>query len=204
MSEIESLGYEAKRTIEAGLVVDVAEEGLSRVQKLLAGIEGGWQRAVGSALARAGSSGKTAAKSAVSKEYFITQSEFLRRTKNINHFVNTGTGVEVVFGFAGHVIPLLRFDTHYGNDGRVTTRVKRESAKEALDHAFVAHMGSHTGVYERLGKHRFPIRQFYGPATPQMMYSNENVMDEIEEKVVETYEKRIDHEISRIINGWGV
>ena len=36
-----------------------------------------------------------------------------------------------------------------------------------------------------------------------MIYSNEEVMDEIEAKMAETYEKRIDHEILRILNGWG-
>ena len=50
---------------------------------------------------------------------------------------------------------------------------------------------------------RFPVEELYGPATPQMMYSNEEVMDEIEDKMAETYEKRIDHEILRVLNGWG-
>ena len=29
-------------------------------------------------------------------------------------------------------------------------------------------------------------------------------MDKIEEKMAETYEKNIDHEILRILNGWGM
>lgn len=37
-----------------------------------------------------------------------------------------------------------------------------------------------------------------------MMYSNENVMDSIEEKMASTYEERIEHEITRVLNGWGV
>lgn len=35
-----------------------------------------------------------------------------------------------------------------------------------------------------------------------MMYSDEETMDKIEAKVVETYEKRIGHEIDVILNGW--
>ena len=42
-----------KHAVYAGIVVDVAEADLDRVQKLLAGITGGWQKAVGSALSRA-------------------------------------------------------------------------------------------------------------------------------------------------------
>lgn len=62
----------------------------------------------------------------------------------------------------------------------------------------------HYGIHERLGLDRYPIRELYGPATPQMMYSDENVLDAIEEKMAETYEKRIDHEIDRVLYGWGV
>jgi len=37
-----------------------------------------------------------------------------------------------------------------------------------------------------------------------MMYANEAVTDAIDKKVFDTYEKRIDHEILRVLNGWGV
>ena len=193
-----------KSKVYGGIIVDVAEEGLSHVQKVLAGIDGGWQKAVGSALSRAAASGKTAAKGAVAEEYVISQSDFLAATRNMNHFTRTGDGgVEVVFGFAGNVIPLTRFDTRVGSDGSVATRVKRNSTQQTLEHAFRAQMGAHTGVYERIGLDRFPVRELFGPATPQMMYSNEDVMDAVEEKMTETYEKRIDHEIMRVLNGYG-
>lgn len=189
-----------------GHIVDIAEEGLDHVQKVLAGIEGGWQRAVGSALSRAAATGKTAIKSTIVKRYTISQSEFLSQTRNINHFTRTSDGgVEVVFGYAGYVIPLLKFDTSVGSDGRVVTRVKRSSAKEVLEHAFKAQMGPHTGIYERIGPDRSPVKEFFGPATPQMMSfeGDDEVWEEVEGKMVETYEKRIDHEIMRLLNGWG-
>ena len=65
-------------------------------------------------------------------------------------------------------------------------------------------MGRHRGIYERVGAKRFPVRELYGPSTVQMMHANERVMDKIEEKMAETYEKNIDHEILRILNGWGM
>ena len=82
------------------------------------------------------------------------------------------------------------------------TRVLRSSAQEVLNHAFVVRMGGHTGVFEREGPERFPVRELYGPATPQMMYSDEETMDKIEAQIVETYEKRISHEIDVVLNGW--
>lgn len=188
-----------------GLVVDVAESSLDRVQKVLAGISGGWQKAVGSALSRAAAAGKTVAKKAVTQEYTISQGEFLAQTKNINHYVLEGFGgVSVEFGYVGYVIPLMKFNTSMGRDGRVTTQVTRGGGKETLDRAFKAHMGQHIGIYERVGESRNPVKELYGPSTPQMMYSNEAVTDAVEEKMAETYEERIDHEMIRLLNGWGV
>ena len=186
-------------SVAAGITVDIAEEGFDRVSALLAGIPGGANRAVGSALARAAAAGKTVAKRAVTQEYAISSSEFSNRTKNINN-IQRGSN----FGYRGSVIPLRVFDTKVDRSGRVVTRVKKSGARQALDHAFEAKMGSHYGIYERQGEKRFPVKELFGPATPQMMYSNENVMDSIEEKMASTYEERIEHEITRILNGWGV
>ena len=202
MSDIVSA--DRSHAMYAGLVVDIAEDSLDKATRLLAGINGGVYKAVGSALTRAAAAGKTAAKQPVTKEYTISQSEFLARTRNINHFVReTGGGISVVFGFRGNVIPLMKFSTRVNGSGQVVTQVKRSGSAATLDRAFSAQMGGHRGVYERIGPSRFPVKELYGPATPQMMYSNEEVTDEIERKVADTYEKRIDHEILRLLNGWG-
>lgn len=202
MSDIASA--DRSHAMYAGLVVDIAEDSLDKATRLLAGINGGVYKAVGSALTRAAAAGKTAAKQPVTKEYTISQSEFLARTRNINHFVReTGGGISVVFGFRGNVIPLMKFSTRVNGSGQVVTQVKRSGSAATLDRAFSAQMGGHRGVYERIGPSRFPVKELYGPATPQMMYSNEEVTDEIERKVADTYEKRIDHEILRLLNGWG-
>ena len=188
----------------AGITVDIAEDSLDRVANLLVDIHGGIYKAVGSALTRAASAGKTVAKRSVTKEYAINQSEFLARTQNVNHFIRqSDSGISVVFGFRGNVIPLMKFNTRVNNNGQVVTQVKRSGAAATLDRAFAAQMGGHRGIYERIGAERFPVRELFGPATPQMMYSNEAVTDEMEDKMVKTYENRIDHEILRVLNGWG-
>ena len=201
MSDITN--QDGRHAVYGGVFVDVVEEGIPRVQKILAGINGGWQKAVGSAITRAASAGKTEAKKAVTSEYLISQGTFLRNTRNINNFQRDSEGgISVNFGFAGHVIPLMQFSTSVSRSGRVTTQVKKSGAREALNNAFKATMGAHVGIYERIGPDRFPVRELYGPATPQMMYSNEEVFDRIEDKMVGEYEKRIDHEILRLMNGW--
>ena len=202
MSDITSA--DSSHAIYGGVIVDVVEDSLDKATRLLAGINGGVYKAVGSALSRAAATGKTAAKQPVTKEYTISQSEFLARTRNINHFVRESSGgISVVFGFRGNVIPLMKFNTRVNGSGQIVTQVKRSGSAETLNRAFSAQMGGHKGIYERVGVKRFPVEELYGPATPQMMYSNEKVTDEIERKVADTYEKRIDHEILRILNGWG-
>lgn len=203
MSEIER--EYRRHEVYSGIVDVLAEESFGRAEALLNGIPGGVYKAVGSTLTRAASAGKTEAKRAVTQEYTISSGDFLHYTRNINHFVRGGDGgVEVVFGFAGYNIPLLHFQVRVDGEGRPVAHVKRSNAPEMLRHAFRQQVGGHTGIYERLGAARYPIRELYGPATPQMMYANENVMDAIEEKMAETYKKRIDHEILRVLNGWGV
>lgn len=202
MSDITSA--DSSHAIYGGVIVDVVEDSLDKATRLLAGINGGVYKAVGSALSRAAATGKTAAKQPVTKEYTISQSEFLARTRSINHFVRESSGgISVVFGFRGNVIPLMKFNTRVNGSGQIVTQVKRSGSAETLNRAFSAQMGGHKGIYERVGVKRFPVEELYGPATPQMMYSNEEVTDEIERKVADTYEKRIDHEILRILNGWG-
>ncbi len=187
-----------------GTILSVVENDSKRIAAILANVPNGVRRAVGSALARAGRSGRTVAAKAVTKEYAISQTQFKQNTRNINHFVkDDGTSLQVVFGYAGAVIPLVWFDTTVADGKRIQTRVKRTTSKTTLDNAFMAQMRGHKGVYERTTAKRFPVRELFGPATPQMMYSNEDVMDSIEEKAIETYEKRIDVEINRILNGYG-
>ena len=187
----------------AGVVVDVSAGNLERATNLLAGISGGAYKAVGSALKRAADSGKTVAKRAVTKEYTISQSEFLARTRNINHFVRKSSGeITISFGYAGCVIPLTKFNTRINGNGQVVTQVKRSSAAEVLEHSFQARMGEHRGIYERIGPSRFPVEERYGPATPQMMYSNDEIIDEISAKVSETFDKRVDQDILALLNGW--
>ena len=186
-----------------GITVDISAEGLERIQKVLAGVRGGWQKAVGSALKRAASSGKTEGKRAVVQEYAISGGTFLSYTKNTNHFSSGGDGIEIVFGYRGTVIPLMKFKTSVKRGGLVTTLVRKDTGTAVLEHAFGATIGAHTGIFERVGPERFPVRELFGPSTPQMMYSNEAVLESVERKVTETYEQRIEHEILRLMNGWG-
>lgn len=185
-------------------VDDVGSNTIERAKKLLAGIPGGVKKAVGSALKRASSSGEAYAARAVRKEYLVKASDYKEyTTSKIRHIVTDASGAtEISIQFHGYHIPLIRFDTSFGKDGKIAVRVKRGSAKQTLENAFIVKK-DRLGIYERIGDDRFPIRQFWGPATTQMMDSNDDVSEDIANHIRETFDKRIEHEITRVLNGWG-
>lgn len=177
---------------------------LDRATKLLAGIPDGVYRAVGSALKRAAQHGLAVGMRIVSEEYTIGSGELKNHTRNINTVVRDSSGsYSVTFGYHGYVIPLLLFDTRISNDGRIATRVLRANSRELLDHAFAAHVGSHTGIFERETEARIPIKELFGPAPTQAFYAREETVDKMNDAITQSYESRIDHEIARILNGWG-
>jgi len=71
-----------------------------------------------------------------------------------------------------------------------------------LEHAFVANIYGHVAVFERVGAPRFPVEQKYGPSTGHMM-QNERVIEQMDTTIRQTYEARIEHEVLRVLNGWG-
>lgn len=182
---------------------EVGGKGLDHVNKILAGFPGGAYKAAHNALRRAGDTGKTRAGRFAAAQYTISKGDFMRNVTE-KTVVSGGAGgvAEVRVSFAGHVLPLLTFHTKFGRDGRVQTQVKRNGGAKTLEHAFVARVFGPTAVFERLGVSRFPVEQKYGPSTAHMM-ENDQVVEQMEQTIRETFEARLDHETTRLLNGWG-
>ena len=102
--------------------------------------------------------------------------------------------------FAGAVIPLLEFNTRYSKNGGMTTQVKRGGGA-TLNHVFAARVFGPIAAYERLSKKRFPVEGKFGPSTAHMM-QNDEVVDQMDTTTREVFDKRIEHEITRVLNGW--
>lgn len=185
-------------------VVTVQDEGaLARANKLLSGINGGSLSAAHAALKRAGQRARTEARRAVSQEYIVKTSGFHENTTYKTTEKLSGNRVtSVSLHFSGRVIPLIEFETRVTSNGGVATRVKRRSAAKQLDHAFARPVFGQAGVFERTTAKRFPVRQLYGPATPQML-GNEEVKELVGKVAADTFQQRMEHEILRVLNGWG-
>ena len=106
---------------------------------------------------------------------------------------------------AGRVIPLSKFRIRPssptpGRPKPVTATVVKGRGG-TIPKAFVARMpAGHVGVYRRRGRPRLPILELYGPSAPQMI-GNEEVMRALEEKAQQTLDERMEHEITRLLEG---
>lgn len=177
---------------------------VKRAEQILAGFPHGAEKAIGSAIKRAATSGEATAAREVRKSYYIKASDFTKYTKSKRHVVSTSGGTEVDIYFQGYHIPLLRFDTVVGADGLVKARVKKSSTATQLYHVFRREVGKHghIGLFERVTSKRLPIEEKLGPSTPQMMEANDDVAQAIGDKVREVFEQRLEHEIMAVMNGW--
>lgn len=135
---------------------------------------------------------KTELARGVPKKYDTKQKTIRDRTR-----VNKNTGEVSV---TGSPIRLFKFRVTPTSPRRqlVTASVKR--ASKSLPNAFVQHMGNGTtGVFERVGKSRYPIRQLYTVSAPQMA-GNEEVLEGAMERASIVFDERLSHEIGRLLD----
>lgn len=176
---------------------------LDRVNKLLKNIPGGAYKAVYSALKRAGQSAKTKAGQFAAAEYTISKGDFMRNVTVKERLEgNASSVVSMNVTYSGNVLPLLTFKTRYGKNGYITTQVMQNGGAATLQRAFASTMRGSVAVYEREGAERLPIRQLYGPSTAHML-RNEKVQEQMGQTVQEVFQDRLEHELYRILNGWG-
>ena len=184
--------------------IDVDDSGgIDKAYKLLSGLENhALEQAVGSAIKRAAMRGRTVGAKLATERYAIGQNVLKRYTKWYNHKAYFSSGsFGWVFGYRGYLIPLSHYDTTVGSDGRVHTRVLKTSPKKILDHAFRSTGMAYNRIRERVGQDRYPTRELFGPSPVEALILNE---DKVESAVLDEFDQRIDHEILRILNGWGI
>lgn len=76
-----------------------------------------------------------------------------------------------------------------------------------FQNAFVSRFKSgHTGIFERTGgmtsRDKDEIQELYGPSVPQML-GNDEVANKVIQDTMEHFDKRMEHEIDRILSGIG-
>lgn len=185
-------------------MIEISAEAVERVERLLTGVPKGAERALSNALNRGLSRVKTGATKRV-KEVYTVQSGALSAATNVR-VQNASTGNLVGYvSFSGCKIPLYKFSVTPKAPGikkQVHAAVMRGGGSPFED-AFIAQMKSgHIGVFERETAKRFPIEEKMGLSAAQMV-ANERVIKPLEEEAQQLVNERLEHEIDRLLNGYG-
>lgn len=197
--------YFDARIGESYLYIDLNDvnDGISRAYDILHGFGDRryYRKAVGSAMKRAAKHAQTIGYRAATKRYDIN-SGYL---KQFTQYYNQAHGEdEWRFGFRGLLIPLAYYKIRKDSENRIQAHVLRGRRYVTLKNAFLSTGASYNRVRERITKARFPTRQFYGPSAVQGLNIVERETGVVSKAVTEEFDKRIEHEILRIMNGWGV
>ncbi|AIW41790.1 phage tail protein [Paenibacillus sp. FSL M8-0228] len=157
------------------------------------------KQATRSSVNRATQRSKTELGRKIRERYVIKQSE---ATKTVTVRKAAGTGMSSEIKTKGKTIPLINFSVNPkqrpARPKTVKAGVLRGSPRKPLKRAFISNMGGHTGVFERVGKKRLPVRELRGPAVPEMA-NNEEVVTHVQEVYADEMNKRMPHELNRLL-----
>lgn len=183
-------------------MIEITSEQIDRIHLLLGGVKDAPQKAIYNVLNRAVSTVKTTSSKEVRQTYKIKHGD-LTSSQNVRITKAGPSRLEAAISFGGNLIPLIKFNVSPKQPQRkiVSASVINGGGKSHLIHAYVANLGKGVGVFERETSVRESSKQLYGPSAAHMVENND-VLKNIQAAAMDTIEKRIEHEISRILNGY--
>lgn len=186
-------------------MVEITSEQIARVESILNGVQRGPEKVFFNAINRALDTVRTTAGRQIREVYAIKQKD-LRAEGNIKLKKASQNDLAGEIVFAGCKIPLYRFNVTPKQPAQgvlVKAAVLKSSAQTEFEHAFIAQIqGERVGMFERATAKHLPIDEFTGPSAAHMA-GNSVVLEQVEQAAQETIDKRIDHEIDRILSGYG-
>ena len=202
---------------------------IERAKALLAGIQGGVDKAMKASMSRTVDKLRRESNQAIREKYDITDAG-IRSEKNVRVRYSYQNGVQATVTFSGRKIPLYRFGGAYPKvptqdiaAGKKPVMVKgawtmqyqgmaarghqfQDTGPTQFMDAFVAQMKSgHIGIFERTGgstsEGSDAIREIMGSSVAQMV-GNQQVAQGLTERAYETFETELDKAVYRILTGW--
>lgn len=184
-------------------MIEITSEQVDRIHLLLGGIKNAPQKVIYNVLNRAASTVKTTSSKEVRRTYKIKRGD-LTSNQNIRTTKAGPSRLEAAIYFSGNLIPLIKFNVNPKQPQRkiVSASVLNGGGKSHLIHAYVANLGKYgVGVFERETSDRESSKQLYGPSTAHMV-ENGDVLKNVQAAAMDTIDKRVEHEISRILSGY--
>jgi hypothetical protein len=211
-------------------MIKITSEQIDRISLILHNVPNGLERAIKSVIPRAQSTAKAESLRQIKKVYHIGDSGVRDRQKDAIKLRTTNEHDAIIgeLWYSNRKIPLYRFNVspkeptktkdrlipvNFGMDSDKWRMVNpsapvyasqfRNNPRKHIKNTFIAKMSNgHTGIFERKGDDRYPLREVMGSSTAQMA-KNSIVLEEVYKVAQETAEKRVEHEISRILNNYG-
>lgn len=181
--------------------VTVSEQQLKQAERLLSHVKGGAGRAVSLALNRSISTARSDVVKGV-RETYTVDAKSVRESVRLKS--SKPNKLEASIYAFGGPLSLSHFQVKPKTvNGRRRTAIRvgvRKGSAKSMGKAFVARVGGNLQIFERVGKARLPIQKMWGPSVPQMV-GNENIIDKVAEKARVSMDKRLTHEIGRLIEG---
>lgn len=183
--------------------IEISEETKDKVSVLLSDIPNGAEKAFTGAINRALTRARTVIFQEVQGTYAIKKKVLDEFTKTEIQKATT-SDVCGVIRFAGTQIPLYKYTLTNPKYPIQRARVQAgQKTATTFEHAFIAKMKSgHLGIFERNAKDSLPIKEIMG-SSMQTMAGNEETMNKASEEANKMLDARIEHEIHRLLNGYG-
>ncbi|WP_342471635.1 phage tail protein [Metasolibacillus sp. FSL H7-0170] len=152
------------------------------------------------AINRAATAGKTRASVSIRQKYVLNAGDIKRSIKIRKASLNN---INAQIKASGPVLPLMKFDVtpSFPDVANVRARVKKQGGRKPIGTGFVTRVGNgHVNVFTRVNKSRYPIKGLFGPSVAQMM-GNDEVYNDIHERTQDVLDKRLEHELGRLLRG---
>lgn len=159
-------------------MITITAEQIERVNLILSGVPGGIEKALSSTIRRANNTVRSETLKGITTVYAITRQNVRAETTIKVRTQSSDGGIVGTVLFAGHKIPLYRFNvspTIPIQRATVSAAVLAGNGRTPFQDAFIARMQSgHTGMFERDGSKRLPIMcQSYAEAAAALGYSDD-------------------------------
>lgn len=187
-------------------MIAITNEQVERVNLILGHVQNGPAKALSGAIRRANTTVRAQAVKSIKGVYAISTQNIRAQTTISMRTQKMDGGIVGTVSFAGYKLPLYRFNVSPKmpvQRATVKAAVLNGNGQTPFKDAFIAKMKSgHTGMFQRDTSARTPITEFMGPSTAQMA-GNSVVIEQVEDAAQATVNKRLEAEISRILNGYG-
>jgi len=180
--------------------IRVDKKAIRRAEKLLRNIPNGTQKAIVNATNRALTKGRMVVNRGITSRFTIKATQ-VKESLSIQKASFSRLG-----GLVKSNAPVTELSRFKVTPNKVTKKKPntlkvdvKKSGFKAIPHAFIMQTKSgHTGVFERIGKARTPVKQLMGPSIPYMA-KDPQIASDVQKEMVNMFNSRLDHEVKRLL-----